>query len=248
MTHLCLTHNDEKADDRPWCRTYRRTYEADSTAWLEGPRGPFGERPQFISPLPGCSWEPDAWPEPWEGISGTIRDQDDLLALDEPALRRREIVVAMAYALNSAISVGNPAPIVSRMNDRFSAHRDSARVGDLVIESTTLYQGSAREKWFMGFGILLANRWEWAETHVDHAKRMAGYEDDPFDRFIDNIWYVQYGSNDDICRWENCSFMAIPTDLETVRALREPAATGGVITRESLVSSLTDSGFELNLQ
>ncbi len=186
------------------------------------------------------------YPQPREGIVGTLRDQDDLLSLDEKAIPRRAMMAATAMCVQDAVLVGNPVPSVKRIRERMS----NPQVGDLVLETSRFYRSYLQVE---SFGILLARRAEWAQTDDDwnqeitreiEAAKEWGYTYQPEARPIDrDTWYVQYGPQpDDICRWHNCSFITIPTEP---RFAREIDRTKGAFTRSSLISDLADAGFQL---
>jgi hypothetical protein len=180
-------------------------------------------------------------PQPREGITGTLRDQDDLLSLDDKAFPRREMMVALALVLQRTTLVGDPAPVV----DRIGKQINDPQPGDLVVETTSIGR-SDTERRAMGFGILLAYRDEWAQTDEEYNQELADNGDlNPGWRAKDHAWYVQYGPQpDDICRWVNCCFITIPTDRDFGRI---PVGTqddkGITITRDDLVGGLADAGF-----
>ncbi len=186
------------------------------------------------------------YPQPHEGITGVVRDQDDLLGLDDKALARRALIIGLARCLHRATLVGNPAPIVARMHERIQAPRP----GDLVLETSTMYRlGDDGHK---AFGILLAHRVEWWSTDEEHAAMLAeerGHDPDYVDdeRLTDHAWYVQYGPEPgDICRWTNCSFAVIPTghaEFDVQVGTRD--GTGVTYTRTDVLAGLADSGFSL---
>jgi hypothetical protein len=195
------------------------------------------------------------YPQPREGITGTLRDADDLLSIDEKAIPRRAAMIGLAMCLQSACLVGDPAPRVARMGERIR----NPEVGDLVVESTTRggYIGNGNE---MAFGILLAHRTEWAHTdqawqdelarETEEATRLGlqGYEHEH--RPTDDAWYVQYGPQpDDICRWTNCDFITIPTSRDFARIpVGTPDGNAMIFTRDDLVGGLADAGFQLKAQ
>ena len=247
----CLTHHQPHARGGR-CETWVSTM--DEAYRLAGP----GDLGGYYRHLPDdwrdCSWAPDRWQEPHAGVRGTERD-DDLLDLGEKALARRRIMIVMAKALHDALLVGNPAPRVKRMYDRFG--RDNAQVGDLVVEATTLHDHEPK-----GFGILVDHREEWACTAAEWEKvieeeRSEWGQPEPFDpdescgpRNTDTAWYVQYGPRPgDVCRWTNCTFVGVPMTDEQLWALERPVGTrdgnGVVITRGDLLGGLADSGFGL---
>lgn len=147
------------------------------------------------------------YPQPREGVAGTERTEDDLLALDDKAIARRLMMIGTARALHSATLVGNPAPKVAEM----SARMRNPRPGDLVLELTNRRQDVDTQ--IKGFGILVEHRNEWASTDDEWAATCAEDPDVRADeRFHDHAWYVQYGpAAEDVCRWTNCEFIAIPT-------------------------------------
>jgi hypothetical protein len=182
-------------------------------------------------------------PQPREGITGTLRDEDDLLSLDEKAIPRRAMMCAMAKCLQRAVTVGQPAPVVQRMSERMR----HPQPGDLVVETSRMGRQHPDVE---AFGILLAHRREWWSTDAEWAAEMAGEPEElrgTDNRPTDHAWYVQYGPRpEDVCRWVNCEFIAIPLDP---REAEIPVGTrdgsGVTITRDDLLGSLADSGFQL---
>jgi len=158
----------------------------------------------------GMTRETDTrYPQPREGITGTERTEDDLLALDDKAVARRLMMMGTAKALYDAVLVGNPAPKVAEMLARM---RDP-QPGDLVMEVSSSYRRDVDAK-VKGFGVLVEHREEWASTDAEWAAEIASDAliDPDRDRFHDHAWYVQYGpAAEDVCRWTNCEFIAIPT-------------------------------------
>lgn len=147
------------------------------------------------------------YPDHHEGIRGTDRT-DWLLSLDENALAHRDAIAALAYHLEGATIVGNPAPSVANMNQRMRR----PQVGDFVYERS-MFRRDDVDTLLKRFGILLAVRTEWFTTNaVWEAEKTAdpGLSDE--DRNTDTAWYVQYGNSaGDVCRWANCRFTAVPT-------------------------------------
>lgn len=190
--------------------------------------------------------DPQQYKQPYEGISGLDRD-DLLLSLDEAALTHRDALIAMVRHLQTATMVGNPAPVVERMNERIR----TPQPGDLVVEASRGLYARDPETRYKALGILLEKRREWWHTDEEwEAQRAeevaAGFE--PDERPTDTAWYVQYGPNAGaICRWTNCSFVTLPIN---VASFSEPYGVrddrGGVtVTRTDLLASLADSGITL---
>lgn len=181
--------------------------------------------------------------QPHEGVVGVDRTGNDFLSLDERALYHRDILVAMARHLYTAVRVGDPAPVVQRM------YLDIAKpkVGDLVVETSKGFYSPAAETRTKAFGFLVAHRREWCHTDEEYAELVGDGEYDAGDpRPVDEAWYVQYGRRvGDICRWTNCHFIAIPVGGDYVdrAALRE--GTELVITRDALMRTIIDAGFNL---
>ncbi|MEU3507658.1 hypothetical protein ABZ733_06980 [Streptomyces longwoodensis] len=149
------------------------------------------------------------YPQPREGISGAARTEDDLLSLNDKAIARRFMMMGTVRALHSAVLVGNPAPKVAAMYARMT----DPRPGDLVMEITSSGRRDIDAK-IKGFGILIDHREEWMTTDEEWTAMLA--EDpglcDEAGRSHDHAWYVQYGpAPEDVCRWVNCEFIAIPT-------------------------------------
>lgn len=154
-------------------------------------------------------------PAPREGVVGVDRD-DWLLDLDMRAMPHRDALAAMAGHLQTASLVGNPAPNTKAVWDRIS----NPQVGDLVVESTYWWPGRNEEHRAQCLGILLAKRAEWACSDEEWARWES---EDPGayggERPIErDVWYIQYGSGaKDICRWVNCTFIALPTNPREFR-------------------------------
>lgn len=152
--------------------------------------------------------------QPHEAVRGVDRDSF-LLSLDPAALEHREALISMAMLLRKTTLVGHPAPIVSDIDKRIT----SPAVGDLVVEVSVLYRQDVEAK-FKGIGILIERRKEWMETDEEweaakaeeaEFRAAAGITGDDEDRMTDDAWYIQYGNSAaDICRWVNCSFVALP--------------------------------------
>jgi hypothetical protein len=166
---------------------------------------------------------------------------DPLLTLDGPALAFRDALIKMSRHLSNATLVGNPAPVVARMCERLR----KPQPGDLVMEMTAWTHWRSDDHRAKAFGRLILERVEWWETDEDWAAQLVE-EDGALseeDRRTDHVWYVQYGP-DHVCRWTNCSFIVLPVDIDDFTM---PAAVrngdAAVFTRDSLVSSLSDSGF-----
>ena len=142
--------------------------------------------------------------QPMEGITATLRADDDLLSLADAAAPRREMMIAMGRHLWSMTLCAHQAPDGKEMFRRMN----NPRVGDLVMEN-----GRIDPIW--GLGILLAHRDEWACSDKDweqwQADEPQAYDGErPIER---RVYYIQYGSDAiDICRWANASFIALPTE------------------------------------
>lgn len=153
------------------------------------------------------------WPQPHENVKGIDRTRDDLLSLDGPALRRRAVMMEMADKL-WGLALQSPASPSGRST--YERMRDP-RMGDLVMEVTSFRRLRDEETRTHGFGILLGKRKEWASTDEEWASLMADEPEDlrgNHNRPTDTAWYIQYGPKaTDICRWTNCSFIAMPVGL-----------------------------------
>lgn len=192
----------------------------------------------------------EPWKQPHEDIRG-VRHDNDLISIDESAIAHRTALIRMARHLQTVCMVGQPAPVVARMWERIS----NPRPGDLVVESTAIYgeRPERRDQRVKGLGYLLERRREWWHTDDEWAQLIAedphAYgEDDP--RPTDDVWYVQYAPNPEaVCRWTNCSFIMLPVDITDFSMLagRPDERGGATYTRDSLLGSLSDSGFELRM-
>jgi hypothetical protein len=149
-------------------------------------------------------------PQPWQGITGTARDGDDLLSLAPEAMPRRRMMLMMALVQYRAVSVPNPGPAVAQMGRRM---RDP-QPGDLVAEISAARRLGSEQR---GFGILLGRRREWVSPE---AEWMTALEDEPDyqhgnddGRAGGDAAYVQYGPGEkDVARWTAAAFIAILTD------------------------------------
>lgn len=184
--------------------------------------------------------------QPHEGVQGADRT-DSLLSLEDTNIPTRDLLRGLARHLGTATLVGNPAPVVERMNERLR----NPVSGDLVVEMSAMYGRGDSDRAIQGLGILVLERIEWWETDEKWAQSQA---EDGFDleepRSTDHAWYIQYGSAArDICRWTNCTFTTIPwRDEQFAVPAGTRDGTAMVFTRDSLLSSLADSGIELNLK
>jgi hypothetical protein len=197
-------------------------------------------------------------PQPHEGIRGVERDEA-LLSLDPSMIGVRELVRILAMHVYSATLVGYPAPKVQRMNDWMR----NPRIGDLVVEESTSYYPVERkrdrfpEQWpFTRMGYLITVREEWEQTDEQWQSELAeqrewnakhGFDGLDEERMIEpRAWYIQYGPDPaDVARWEDCSFIAVPTEIRQFDTLTAAEDGQVTITRQSLVDNLADTGFTL---
>lgn len=155
--------------------------------------------------------------QPHEGIEGQdLRHLGHLLCLSDEAQAHRSLIVSTAHLVMNACLAINPTPNQQRIDHRLR----NPRVGDLVFEESSFW-GSYRKghpqegnAWCKGFGFLIEYRYEWWHTDEVWEQRLADGEVYPEeDRPTDRAWYVQFGPEpDDVCRWVNCSMVAIPID------------------------------------
>lgn len=159
-----------------------------------------------------------------------IERDDALLSLDPSMISVRETVRILTQHLYSATLVGHPAPVVQHMYD-WMKH---PRPGDLVVETSTAYYPVERTRdrfpgqWpFERMGYLIEVRQELAHTDEEWAAWQEKTRQDNINVGIDPefglddpreiepaAWYIQYGPFPDaVCRWVNCSFLAVPTDI-----------------------------------
>lgn len=160
------------------------------------------------------------WPQPHEKVSGIHRTRDDLLSLEGPALRRRVVMMTIANSLWKA-TLGVAHTEFGREEYK---RMNKPRMGDLVVETMSMrnpdvMDADSEQRSIHGFGILLGEREEWTCSHEDWARYVeeAAADGDTMtlkDRATVKALYVQYGPQaDDIVRWTNCSFIALPTGL-----------------------------------
>lgn len=151
--------------------------------------------------------------QPHEDIRGQdLTHLGDLLCLGDEAQAHRSLIVSTAHLVMHVCLALNPTPNQQQIDHRLR----HPRVGDLVFEETSFW-GSYRKghplegnAWCKGFGFLIDERVEWA--HTDEAWEQLE-EEHGGNRPTDHAWYVQFGpSPEDVCRWVNCSMIAIPVD------------------------------------
>jgi hypothetical protein len=181
--------------------------------------------------------------QPREGITGIDRSGDDLLSLDMRAVAHRNALIAMARHLHTAVSVGNPAPVVERMGARMR----SPQPGDFVVEPTMARRGDLDTR-IKALGYLIEKREEWWETDAEW--QATKVDDDSLNddgRPTDEAWYIQYGpAQEDVCRWVNCAFVVVPISDDDFS--KRAAGPDGWITRDTLLGALADSGFQLRTE
>lgn len=169
------------------------------------------------------------WPQPHESVSGIKRTRDDLLALDEAAMQRRVVILQIATELWRSALNGAHTESGRALYERMA----NPRMGDLVVETVGMRtplgrdsEGDARA--VTCFGILLGERTEWACTDEKWREYQAEAESEgeplPDDsRVTTEAAYVQYGPEPgDICRWVNCSLIALPTGMLYHTAEQQP--------------------------
>lgn len=174
--------------------------------------------------------------QPHEGITGTDRSGDDLLSLDMGAVAHRDALISMAYQLKTACLVGNPAPVVEDMYRRIT----SPQPGDLVVEAGARWYDLLKRVPSLGF--LIEKRREWWHTDDEwEAHKIENEFTDDEERQIDTAWYIQYGpSPGNVYRWVNCDFTVLPIGAD----FNNPTSATA-ITRDTVISDLARSGFEL---
>lgn len=159
-------------------------------------------------------------PQPHEDVTGIHRTRDDLLSLEETALRRRVVILRIARELWTA-SLRGAGNDYGR--DAFSRMEDP-RIGDLVCESGTAMHPDRKGRGgeaacVHGFGIMLGDREEWTCSHEEwrgdvEQAREDGYMLTDDDRASVRAMYIQYGPGPkDVCRWENARLFALPTGM-----------------------------------
>lgn len=162
------------------------------------------------------------YPQPHEGTHGADLGTGHLLALDDDSIARRLEILARTWERWDDILHGR---IDGR--DALFERMYNPRVGDLVVEQTTSFRRDPASQ-VQASGLLLVHeRKEWASTDEEWARTVAEekmYHEQsglPFDaeqfardRFADTASYIQYGASaDDVIRWSNCKFIAVPADL-----------------------------------
>lgn len=155
------------------------------------------------------------FPEHHEGVAGTQRD-DYLLQLDDKATTHREAIRAAGFHAYRAL-ISPRSAFAQEMADRIR----NPRIGDLVVEWTTVFRSDPDTR-LKSLGFLVAKREEWSTTEAAWTAAKAGGDGTTdADRYTETVWYVQYGpSPRDICRWVNCEFLAVITDVREFTTLK----------------------------
>lgn len=156
--------------------------------------------------------------QPFEGIIAADLPSASILALDDVSLAHRRNLLILAQGFKNAVSVGNPAPVVKKLQDRM--YRPSP--GDWVMEMGTRHAIDRGNEGFRGTGILLEVRREWMDSDEEWNELLASGEYNLVDdeRPHQKVWYIQYGPRGgvaptaDICRWTNADFFAIPVESD----------------------------------
>lgn len=153
------------------------------------------------------------------------------------------LVATLAYNLNSATLVGDPAPFVERLGERIR----HPQPGDLVLEETTAARRLAEETFdSSGLGWLIREVREpvWSEDEWDEdereMERPRPYSECPTER----VFYVDRLDGGGEIRWRDASFIAIPPMLSR-EWLGEHPWGSGTVTMEQVAAELADSGFQL---
>lgn len=154
-------------------------------------------------------------PQPHEGVRGVGLGEASPFDLNsETALEQR-------LKLRDQVTQRWTDILHNRIPDREAAfdRMYNPRVGDTVMEHTTSFRADVQTK-VQSIGILLVHeREEWACTDKEWAEIVAreaaeGVTLTEEDRLVDRASYIQYGpSPNDICRWRNCQFLAVPEDI-----------------------------------
>jgi hypothetical protein len=120
------------------------------------------------------------------------RREDAVLSLDASvAVGVRRLLRGVSYHLGRATLVGNAAPVIVDMRERMR----HPKPGDLVVEQSRRQVDD--DTAVKSVGIL-----------VEHRREHFGEGDEAWS---EDAWYVQYGPEpEDVCRWVNADFAAIP--------------------------------------
>lgn len=167
-----------------------------------------------------------------------------------------EALITLGEALQRAVTVGNPAPVVRRLGDWM---RSEPLAGDLVLETSTKHRGALPAR----LGIYLRTERRGVCHHeredVNLEKCVECPESDRgSERFVWIETLLPPCGNRARCpdlscthrhRWYNASFVRLPAKLAQLEAIEYPPGSDGVtsLDRAGLVDMLSDSGFVLNL-
>lgn len=129
----------------------------------------------------------------------TTTTRERLLSLDERDVAWRLDLAAAVHEMVSALIAHRTAhqqALYERMTH--------PRPGDYVYEVSFIYGRPDHRERYTGYLLRVAD-----EPYEDH-------DDEPPP--TRDVWYVQYGpADDDVVRWENCTFRVIPIGSDTFR-------------------------------
>lgn len=156
---------------------------------------------------------------PREDATGTDRSGDPLVSLDDALLPVRDALFGAGWNVYKAVHVGNPAPMVAKMQQRIS----DPQPGDYVGIGDTAYKRDLPDDTrAQRCGYLVAIRDEWMHTGEEWQENLRvnaedsimgwGPEERPVER---GVIYVQYGPEPgDVCRWVNASAFVVPLGVK----------------------------------
>lgn len=149
------------------------------------------------------------YPSPWQDVPPG-RDRDEpWLKLEDEAIQARLWLRTLAESLyRNVLLAARPGAALAAHT--FWDRMKSPRTGDLVLEVTTPGILPMRlDGLLKGLGFLVCTREEYVDTDEEWARVEDQYREQA--RPTHTGWYVQYGpSAADVCRWENCRFVALP--------------------------------------
>lgn len=142
-------------------------------------------------------------------------------------------LIVLAEALQAATLVGNPVPLVERLQDWMSA---PPRVGDLVVEMSTQHRGANLSR---AGAVLKISRHRSAYARVTEILLL----DPPCGKTRCRKQKCIHRQ-----RWSNATFVHVPaTPEQLAEALgRQVQGTTPGVGRDDLIAALADAGIEVN--
>jgi hypothetical protein len=149
-------------------------------------------------------------------------------------------LIVLADLLENTITVGNPAPRVSRIATWMRAEPEA---GDLIVEMSTRFRGQDHNR--IGIFERYETRLVCYHETADVNLTCGSCSDE--ERCQDRFTWIQCLDPGAVHRhrWHNCKFLRLPTTGQQLANVTGDGTVGfgGLITRPTLINALEDAGF-----